>query len=250
MNRTHTSTRRKRSQKSQQRLGALLIGSVMVTLVLYTVPALHSIAYPLLLLSTYAHEMGHGVAAWLVGGRFHALLLHADGSGVALLSLPPTRIAAAVSSAGGLLGPPIAASLLLVVGTRRRWAEPVVWAMVVCSVLVVIFLVRSAFGVFFVLAFAGICAAIARFARPVAQQFWVIFIATQLALAVYSRADYLFTPHAQTERGLMPSDVAQISEALWAPYWFWGGLIAIFSAAILFWALWFYVRAIASEMRT
>lgn len=236
--------------KGSERLGVLLIVSVVLTILLYTVPALRRIAYPLLLLSTYAHEMGHGVAAWLVGGRFHALVLNADGSGMALMSLPQTRMAAAVSSAGGLLGPPIAASVLWVLGTRRRWATAVLWAMCALSVLMVLAVVRSAFGVFFVLSFAGLCALLARFASEVMQQFWIVFIATQLGLAVYSRADYLFTPYADTARGRMPSDVMQISEALIGPYWFWGGLIAVFSAAILFWGMRFYIQAIASEGRS
>lgn len=226
-----------------ERLVALLVVSIVGTVVLYMVHALRPIAYPMLLLSTYAHEMGHGVAAVLMGGRFDALLLHPDGSGVALMALPPTRTSAAVSSAGGLLGPPIAAAILLVLGTRRRWARATVWAMALFSVVVSVWVIRTTFGLFFVLSFAAICAVFARWASAAAQQFWVIFIATQLGMAVFSRGDYLFTPHAQTARGLMPSDVMQISNALWGPYWLWGGMIALCSVAILCWALRFYIRA-------
>jgi len=229
--------------QTQDRLGMLLLVSVLATILLYMAPQLRTIAYPLILLSTYAHEMGHGVAALLVGGRFVELSLHADGSGVAYMALPATRTAAAVSSAGGLLGPPIAAAFLLMAGTRRHWAQPVLWLMSALSVVIVLWVVRGAFGIFFVLIFAAICAVLARWATSLVQQFWIIFIATQLGMAVFSRADYLFTPYAQTERGRMPSDVAQISAALIGPYWFWGGLIALCSAMVLFWALRFYLRA-------
>lgn len=228
---------------TQERLGALLVVSIIATVLLYAVPALRHIAYPLLLLSTYAHEMGHGIAAILVGGRFDSLLLHADGSGAALMAIPSTRTAAAVSSAGGLLGAPIAAAILLVLGTKRRWAKPLLWGMAVLSVLIVAVFVRTGFGVFFVLSFAGICALLARWGRAVFQQFFVIFIATQLGMSVFSRGDYLFSPYADTARGRMPSDVMQISNALFAPYWFWGGLIALISVGLLFWAVRFYVRA-------
>lgn len=228
----------------QERLGILLLISIAITILLYAIPQLSIIAYPMRLLSTYAHEMGHGVAALLVGGRFDVLLIHSDGSGVAVMTLPATRAAAAISSAGGLLGPPIAAALLLMVGTRRQWAKATLWLMTACSVLIVMWVIRSTFGVFFVLSFAVICAVLARWARPIVQQFWVILIATQLGLAVFSRGDYLFTPHAQTAHGVMPSDVAQISSALFGPYWLWGGLIAACSGWILFWALRFYLRAV------
>lgn len=230
-----------------ERLVVLLALSIVGTAVLYMVQALRPIAYPLLLLSTYAHEMGHGVGAVLMGGRFDSLLLHADGSGVAVMALPATRMSAAVSSAGGLLGPPIAAAVLLILGTRRRWAQPTLWAMALCSVVVSLWVIRTSFGLFFVLSFAGLCVLLARWARPVGQQFWIIFIATQLGMSVFSRGDYLFTPHAETAHGLMPSDVAQISSALFGPYWLWGGLIALFSGALLWWALRFYVRAALAQ---
>lgn len=227
----------------------LLFISIVVTVVLYAVPVLHKVAYPMLLLSTYAHEMGHGIAAILVGGRFESLLLHADGSGAALMRIPNTRTAAAISSAGGLLGAPIVAAILLVLGTRRTWAKPVLIGMAVLSVLIVAWVIRTAFGVFFVLGFAAVCIALARWANAVAQQFWVVFVATQLGLSVFSRGDYLFTPYADTARGRMPSDVMQISEALFAPYWFWGGLIAILSVAVLIWGVRIYLRAALGQRK-
>ena len=52
----------------------LFVGlAVVVTVVLYVVPYGEYIGYPLVLMSTLAHEMGHGVAGWLVGGSFHSL---------------------------------------------------------------------------------------------------------------------------------------------------------------------------------
>lgn len=240
---SESATLPEKTVRQQERLGLLLSISIVVTAVLYAVPVFYHIAYPMLLLSTYAHEMGHGIAAMVVGGRFEALLLHADGSGAALMVIPATRTAAAISSAGGLLGAPIVAAILLVLGTRRAWAKPVLIAMAVLSVVIVAWVIRTSFGVFFVLGFAGICVAIARLGTAVVQQFWVIFVATQLGLSVFSRGSYLFSPYADTATGRMPSDVMQISEALFAPYWFWGALIALMSAGVLFWAVWIYLRA-------
>ncbi len=40
----------------------------------------------------------------------------------------------------------------------------------------------------------------------------------------------------------MPSDVARIAEALWLPYWIWGGLCAVFSALVLVLGLRAYLR--------
>ena len=43
------------------RTRAILIASIVVTVALYAIPYGHYIAYPLMLLSTLAHEMGHAV---------------------------------------------------------------------------------------------------------------------------------------------------------------------------------------------
>ena len=55
--------------RSSQRPVRALVGSAVVTGLLYVIPFGDVIAYPLLLLSTLVHELGHGIAAILVGGE-------------------------------------------------------------------------------------------------------------------------------------------------------------------------------------
>mgnify|MGYP000259427338 FL=1 len=61
--------------------------------------------------------MGHGLTALLVGGKFHYLEIYANGGGVAyssvtnkFMSIPLAR---AFTAAGGLFGPAIAGSVLI-----------------------------------------------------------------------------------------------------------------------------------------
>jgi peptidase M50B-like protein len=61
----------------------------------------------------------------------------------------------------------------------------------------------------------------------------VVLIAVQLALAVFSRSDYLFTQTAMTSAGPAPSDVTVMASALFLPYWFWGVLCGALSLALL-----------------
>ena len=82
-----------------------LLGSVLVTGTLYTIPNGWYVAYPLVLLSTYVHEIAHGLAAALVGGQFDSLVIHADGSGVASTSGNSGRFAFAFVAGAGLVGP-------------------------------------------------------------------------------------------------------------------------------------------------
>ena len=53
--------------KSTQRARLVLLASVVLTVLLYVVPYGRYVAYPLMLLSTLVHEMGHGVANLVVG---------------------------------------------------------------------------------------------------------------------------------------------------------------------------------------
>ena len=97
--------------------------------------------------------------------------------------------------------------------------------MVTGAVLLIVCLVfvRNLFGFFFVSATAGLCMLLAAKARPSICQFATLFVSTQLGLSVFSRADYLFTENAGIVGGtVMPSDVAQLSDVLFLPYWFWG----------------------------
>ena len=76
----------------------------------------------------------------------------------------------------------------------------------------------------------------------------MLVLAITLLTAVFSRGDYLFTDTAQTAQGAAPSDVGQIANNLFLPYWFWGGLIAALSVLILILGIkgFFYSRSVPS----
>ncbi len=71
----------------------------------------------------------------------------------------------------------------------------------------------------------------------------VAFLAVQLSLSAFSRADYLFTATAQTGAGTFPSDVAQMANSLLLPYWFWGATCGTFSILVLLAGLWLFLRS-------
>jgi membrane-associated phospholipid phosphatase len=61
----------------------------------------------------------------------------------------------------------------------------------------------------------------------------VVFLGVQLALSVFSRADYLFTQGVSNPSGVFPSDVTRMQTALFLPYWFWGLVCGAFSVLVL-----------------
>ncbi len=203
------------------------------TVGLYASPFAASVGYPLMLLSTLAHELGHGIAAWFSGARFTTLSLWPDGSGAATWAGEPDRLRQAFVAGGGLVGPALAAALLFAAGRRPRAVRAGLWIVGAGLLAIDLLLVRNLFGFAFIgLVALGLLGAAWKAPDGIAQPL-VVFLAVQLAMSVFSRGDYLFTDVADTAAGTFPSDVAQMAEALWLPYWFWGAACGLLSVAVL-----------------
>jgi len=225
-----------------------LAGTAALTLALYLVPHGQYVIYPLLLISTLVHELGHGVAAVLVGGDFLEFKMWKDGSGVAFHTAPASGAARAFISAGGLCGPAVAAAAMVAAAQNARWARYALGAFGGALALALLLVVRNQFGVIFTGVLAATALAIAVYGGAQVAQATLLFLAVQLALSVFSRGDYLFKQWAETAQGRMPSDSQQMAEALGGAYWFWGGMCAAFSGAMLLlgaFAFWRGTRAAA-----
>jgi hypothetical protein len=221
----------------------MLVISAAVTIALYAVPQGHHVAYPLMLISTVVHEMGHGIAALLVGGSFVKFEMWSNGSGVAQHFGDYGNVAKAFIAAGGLVGPALVAGIFLAVGGRPRLARVCLGLFGAFLLVSLALWVRNGFGMAFVGGLAAVCLAIAVRGSAQLGQLSLIFLAVQLALSAYARADYLFTEVADTSAGPMPSDVQHMADALVFPYWFWGALCAAFSVLAIIIGGWHFLRA-------
>lgn len=216
---------------------SLLILSTLAVVVIWQVPYGHQLLYPLTLLATYAHEMGHGITALLTGSDFDHLVLHADGSGMAAWRGNPGRLATALIAAGGLVGPTFAGIGLLLVARNPRHARTVLACLSALIVVTVVLWSRNAFGVVFLIAVAATLGIAARALPPAAASFVLHFIAATLCLSWFNHLSYLFSAQAMVNGVAMPSDSSVIAQALWLPYWFWGGVLALFSLAVAAWGI-------------
>jgi hypothetical protein len=59
------------------------------------------------------------------------------------------------------------------------------------------------------------------------------FLGVQACVSTYHQVDYLFMEGAVINGRLILSDSSQIAQSLFLPYWFWGGVMAVFSLAVL-----------------
>jgi len=139
--------------------------------------------------------------------------------------------------AGGLVGPSVAAALCFTLGKIGQGAR---WCLIGAGLLLVavqILVMRNLFGFLF----AGVVAAACLFAgarcSPEVAQWVVLFLGVQLGLSVFSRADYLFKRTAGNPSGVYPSDVMQMQQALFLPYWFWGLVCGAFAVLVLLYGL-------------
>ncbi len=228
--------------RSFNRARVVLLVSLVLTAILYIVPYGRVLAYPLMLLSTLAHEMGHGLTAFLLGGTFERFSMWQDGSGVAVWSGEVGRLGRAVIAAGGLVGPAVAAAIGFAAGRTVRGARICLFCIVGILAIAELLVVRGFFGWFFV-AIVGVgCLLVAAKGSGEVMQLVLVFLAVQLALSVFSRGEYLFTPLAETATGTMLSDVGHIAAALWLPYWFWGGVCGAISVVVLVYGVKVYWR--------
>jgi hypothetical protein len=208
----------------------LFLLCLVLSLTLHHIPYGFYLSYPLLLISTVAHEMGHGLMALLMGGHFHALEMHADGSGVAHYSGRFGSLTVAIVAAAGLLGPALAAWLALWAARQGVRARRGLAVSGIACLLATLLVVRGVFAPFFIGGLGVLLLVLSRKASLEVCRFTLAFLGVQLGLACFTRSDYLFT---RTAGGDLPSDVEQIAQHLFLPYWFWGGLIAILTLLVL-----------------
>lgn len=219
-----------------------LLASVAVTVVLWVVPYGRLIGWPLMLISTLVHELGHGVAGVLVGGTFDSFEMWSNGSGVAHVLGYDGRFARAFVSAGGLCGPACAAAIGFAMARGEKRSRVTLLVAGAVLALFELLFVRSLFGLVFVALLATALVWLGSRAKAWVSQLALLFLSVQLALSVFSRGDYLFTDTAHTTAGVFPSDVANMAKALFLPYWFWGALCGGFSVLVLVVGVWSFLR--------
>ncbi len=221
-------------KERQQRIRLLAV--IAVGLVLAWQTTIGSlILYPLTLLATWFHEMGHGLTAMLLGQHFEQLMIFPNGSGVAesQVSGEASRFTHAAFAAGGPIAPSAVGALLIVASAHPKAWRPVLWlsaAVILGSVLI---WVRSLTGLWVLPLVAGILGLIAWRASPGFARFSLQFLGVLGAMSMLRDFNYLFTEQGMVDGQPMISDTGQIEAALGLPHWFWAGLILLISGVMV-----------------
>ena len=202
------------------------------------------ILYPFTIMGTWFHEMGHGLTALIMGGEFLQLEIFTSGSGVATsrLSNPylPVKIADALISAGGLLGPPITGAFVILMSKSYKSSKIVLYLLAISMLVSVVIWVKGPVGITIITCLGLLFLFIAIKAKPVIHQFVAQLIGIMACISTYRQLDYLFMGEATINGNTMLSDTGQIAAQLGLTYSFWGTLILIISFIMLVYSL--YLR--------
>lgn len=214
-----------------EEVGRLILAAFIV-LALPSLPFGNYLVYPFVILTTWFHEMGHGLTAIAMGQSFDNLVIYANGSGVAQsrVASDASPFLRAAIAAGGPLAPTLVGAGLIVASAHRRLWRPVLWGTSIAIFASVILYVRSPVGFAVLPLIALALAMIAWKASPGINRFTLQFLGVLGAMSMFSDYRYFFTEQVVIGGETILSDTGQIEAALWLPHWVWAAVILLISA--------------------
>ena len=211
-----------------RRDGRLLLITIFI-IVLMNIPVVQFAFYPFTIFSTWIHEVCHGVAAVMAGGRIAKLEIFADTSGLAYTSVPPDRRGFVVSA--GYQGTAVTGCLLLLFRRTKRGPRTGTMALAFLMLLSVMLWIRNAFGMVFISVF-GLILVIAAWRLP---STWMrnlyLFLAITTTMNAITSINNLFgSSHevngqkSSTDAHTM-ADIKGGTSSLWAMIWLLLGIL-------------------------
>lgn len=209
----------------------ILIGIALFTGILWQIPIGKIILYPLTLLSTWYHEMAHGLMVLILGGNFKKLEIFANGSGLARYEHPNSLFSKPIGkvliSAAGPMGPPIIGASFIWVSRSWQTSQNILVVLSSLMLISVLIWVRTWIGILVISLLGLIILGIGLQASPEIQVFTTQFLGVQACISTFRDFNYVFR-YCEGN-----SDTAKIAEVLLLPHWFWGILIVITSIFLL-----------------
>lgn len=202
-----------------------------LVVVMYMVLQFPLVRIPVLFISTWAHELGHGMGAMMTGGEFRSLTVFADFSGVALTATRSSFSQGMVVIVG-LLGPSLLGVWMIML-TRAFGLYRL--ALLSLAALMALSLIWA--GDRFTFLTLGIAAAIISVMGWKVPDRAVLYIAYCLAISLCLSAltgfGYFFMGNAEVAGDFYRSDTGVLSDIWGGPYWLWGGIMVCLSVIIL-----------------
>ncbi len=195
--------------------------------------------YPLKLFTVLLHEISHGLAAILTGGRFLRLEISPEMGGVATTA-GGWRI---LVVSAGYLGSMLWGGLVVLLASRLKNDKLISYVIGVILLLLTALFIRGWFGMIFGILFGGGMIALGKFAPAAVNDFVLKVIGlTSVLYAVIDIKDDLIS------RTVEHSDAWEMSRLLLLPAVFWGILWGVLAVVAAFFVLRASVRQTGSEL--
>ncbi|WP_120077355.1 M50 family metallopeptidase [Aurantiacibacter odishensis] len=227
-----------RPGSQEEQVGRLILAGVLV-MFLPALPFGNYLIWPFVILTTWFHEMGHGLTAILTGNAFDELVIYANGSGYASsrTAMDGGGLSRALIAMGGPLGPSAMGALLILASAARRHWKPALVLLAGALVLSTVIWVRSVVGVVVLPLIAAALGWLAWKGPRGLQLFALQFLGVLAALSMFNDMDYLFSESAVIGGQVMLSDTGAIEAELLLPHWIWAILIIVLSGLMIGWSL-------------
>ncbi len=207
--------------------------------IIFQIQPLRIVLYPFIILSTWFHEMGHGLSSLLLGGKFFYLQIFPDGNGVAYVSSSNSlgNIGSALVSLSGPLFPPIIGYVFLVSSKNLNLNRLILFLLSLAIFISDLIWVRSTFGFIFLLIMSIIIFLISISSNKSLQFYISQVVGIQAFMSVYFSLGYLFSSYGSTNQSSLYSDTENVARNLYLPNWFWAILIIAIAIFLLYKAL-------------
>jgi len=211
----------------------------VVVLLLWNIPQLDFLLYPVRLFVTFVHESGHGLAAIITGGHFERLDIFTNGSGVALTA-GGSRL---LILPGGYIGAALFGAVLFYAANtipHSRFISALLGAVIIVVTVLFTGLLTTAF--FVGLAMGGILIVLGTRANDDINLILLNVLAMLTGLNAVLDLIFL-VGNTNASIGSVRNDAAQFSAefAPLIPAAFWAALWALIAVSLLAMAVWFSV---------
>lgn len=193
------------------------------------------ILHPFVVLSTWFHEMGHGLMALILGGDFLYLEMMPNGSGFAVhtTDLFLGSIGSGIVAAAGPIAPTIAGAVFVMGSKNLRRARLINFLFSIVLAVSIAIWVRSIFGIISMSIFAVLFFIISVYGKPKFNQYVTQFIGIQAFMSLYLDIDYFFTGTFIRDGKVMYSDTYVMQQTLLLPYWIWASILTLLSLLLI-----------------
>lgn len=236
MNNLQVNTEIKTNQNRNEALVFVLMSVGTVTLWQFDIGQL--IMYPFTILSTWFHEMAHGLAAMILGGDFQKLEITPNGSGAAYFTTDVLfgGLGIAIVAAAGPIGPGVFGSFLILI-SRSKYVRTVLVLFSIFMFATVLIWIRTWFGAIFIAVFAILLLLVSLKANEIWLRRISTLIGIQAIISVYQSFGYLFSTSSDYYSFAGKTDTEVIQSILLLPYWFWATLIIVTNIMLFYFSI-------------